>query len=76
MYDFDGEYHRLNISRRIRKVQAKGHFNYIQSYVLNNGKGPGIDIDKYNDLQSLCKSQDFLETHHQFFNLFKIKSNP
>ena len=72
-YDFDGEYHRLNMSERIRKVHSKGHFNY--NYVLNNGKGPGIDIDKYNDLQSLCKSQVFPEAHHQFFNLFKIKSN-
>ena len=40
-YDFEGEYHRLNMSKRIRKVQAKGHFNYIQLNVLNNGKGAG-----------------------------------
>ena len=68
-YGFDGEYHRLNMSKRIRKVEAKGHFNDIQLNVLKNGKGPGIDIDKCNDLQSLCKSQVIPKTLHELFEL-------
>ena len=63
---------RLNMSKRIRKVQAKGTSNDIQLNVLNNEKGPGIDIHKYNDVQSLCKRQVIPETHHQFFNLLKL----
>ena len=74
LYDFDGEYHRINSSKRIRKIHNKLQFSDIQLKILNDGKGPEIDVDKYNDLQTLCKSLIIPKTHHQLFNLLPIRS--
>ncbi|GFO47905.1 tRNA uridine 5-carboxymethylaminomethyl modification enzyme mnmg [Plakobranchus ocellatus] len=50
LYDYDARYHQLNLAQRIRKVQHSVDFHEIKLDVLNFGKGPGIDKDKYDDL--------------------------
>ena len=70
----NGAHYRLNMSKRIREESAdKGAFKVHLAQCSINGKRPGIDIVKYNDPNSKVKL--FQKTHHQFFNVLKIKSN-
>lgn len=73
LYNYDGQYHQLNLLQRIRKAPAVTSFKNLKLTILNSGKGPGIDRDKYADLQFLCKTGIIPRIHHQFFNLLKIK---